>query len=113
MDAMLIMQIVIAVMAAILILPPLVSKAIRWYKTSFAKNKSVFIGVDTSNKDDFATIVQGWETFVNLLVRNDMTECTEDMKTLLVKMAEEYRKELNDKKVIESALDSIIIKKEV
>lgn len=47
----------------------------------------------------FSFVVEGWETFVNTLIRHDMPECAEDMKDLLVKMAQEYRSELNDKEV--------------
>ena len=64
------------------------------------------------NLDRFADIVKSWEDFVTVLERNKMRECTEDMKTLLIKMAAEYRSDLNEDDNIEeeeASIDSIVV----
>lgn len=57
-------------------------------------------------KPTFAELVSEWESFVNILLENDMSECAEDMKALLVKMAKEYRQDLNDYDIEIVAKDS-------
>jgi hypothetical protein len=64
---------------------------------------------EVEKKNSFSELVLQWEVFTNMLKNNGMKECTEDMKTVLIKMAEEYRKELNEDDGI-SDLDSIIVK---
>ena len=52
--------------------------------------------IKETDKTNLAVIVSEWENFVNLLVANNMQESAEDMKTLLTKMVQEYRSELNE-----------------
>ena len=54
------------------------------------------VPTDLVDADGFARVVLEWERFVNVLEVNEMPECVEDMKTLLIKMAQEYRNELNE-----------------
>jgi hypothetical protein len=47
-------------------------------------------------------IITEWEYLVDLLERSEMSECNVDMKKILIKMATEYRSDLNEvKKVVE------------
>jgi hypothetical protein len=47
-------------------------------------------------------IIVEWEYLVDLLERSEMSECNVDMKKMLIKMATEYRSDLNEvKKVAE------------
>jgi len=61
-------------------------------------------------RSKLAYIVSEWEDFVNVLVDNGMQESAEDMKSLLNKMVDEYRNDLNedDKDESVASIDSII-----
>jgi hypothetical protein len=65
--------------------------------------------------DTFAKIVLKWENFTNILVDHGMNSCASDMKDLLVKMAQEYRVDLEEvkpkkkEKIAESDITSILI----
>ena len=61
-------------------------------------------------RSKLAHIVTEWENFVDTLVINGMDESAEDMKTLLNKMVDEYRSDLNEDDVDEkvASIDSII-----
>ncbi len=48
------------------------------------------------SRSKLAHIVQEWENFVDVLVENGMEESAEDMKSLLNKMVNEYRNDLNE-----------------
>lgn len=64
--------------------------------------------VEPVEKDKLSEIVAQWELFALTLEKNGMGECMEDMKSLLIKITEEYRKDLNEEGV--NALNSIIVK---
>jgi hypothetical protein len=76
--------------------------------------------IPTSRKervDTFAKIVTKWENFVNILIQHGMEDCASDMKELLVKMAKEYRVDLEKpellvkpkNKVVKSDISSIMV----
>ena len=62
------------------------------------------------SKSKLAHIVQEWENFVDVLVENGMEESAEDMKSLLNKMVNEYRNDLNEDDTTQGVamIDSII-----
>ena len=59
-------------------------------------------------KQKFAELVKGWESFLAIIESNKMQECAEDMKTLLIKMAVEYRSDLNEDDDEQTEIDVIL-----